>query len=176
VREHTDGNIFKPDFKMYLFEPLPEIKVDEWWNPSDVIDLGNRKLEVVHLPGHTDTHIALIDRERRLVFSGDLIYTKPAALDPIFDGENLADYYESVKKLLSMTDDSYTFLCGHTTVRLGYSDLAALGDTFYSIFEEGNQGTESLMLFRVFNVVEGKIDLMVRAEDLPSQEPSELIN
>lgn len=40
---------------------------------GDVIDLGGRHLEVVVIPGHTPGSIALIDVERRVLFSGDSV-------------------------------------------------------------------------------------------------------
>ncbi|MBN2000678.1 MBL fold metallo-hydrolase [candidate division KSB1 bacterium] len=36
-----------------------------------VFDLGNRKLEVVEVPGHTKGSIALLDTENKLLFTGD---------------------------------------------------------------------------------------------------------
>ncbi len=40
---------------------------------GDVIDLGGRELEVIHLPGHTPGSIALLDRSARVLISGDPI-------------------------------------------------------------------------------------------------------
>ncbi|HET9310649.1 MAG TPA: MBL fold metallo-hydrolase [Actinomycetota bacterium] len=41
---------------------------------GDVIDLGDRRLEVLHLPGHTPGSIALWEPDARLLFSGDTVY------------------------------------------------------------------------------------------------------
>jgi glyoxylase-like metal-dependent hydrolase (beta-lactamase superfamily II) len=41
---------------------------------GDVIDLGNRALEVLHLPGHSAGCIALYDHFSQALFSGDVIY------------------------------------------------------------------------------------------------------
>ncbi|MBW9152261.1 MBL fold metallo-hydrolase [Clostridium estertheticum] len=38
-----------------------------------VFDLGERELEVMYLPGHTNGSIALLDRKNRVLFSGDTI-------------------------------------------------------------------------------------------------------
>jgi glyoxylase-like metal-dependent hydrolase (beta-lactamase superfamily II) len=38
---------------------------------SDVIDLGERKLEIIHTPGHTPGSICILDRKNRIHFSGD---------------------------------------------------------------------------------------------------------
>ena len=41
---------------------------------GDVLDLGNRALEVLHLPGHSAGCIALYDPMLKELFSGDVIY------------------------------------------------------------------------------------------------------
>lgn len=41
---------------------------------GDVVSLGDRRLEVLHLPGHSPGCIGLIDRENGLFFAGDAIY------------------------------------------------------------------------------------------------------
>jgi glyoxylase-like metal-dependent hydrolase (beta-lactamase superfamily II) len=41
---------------------------------GDVLDLGNRALEVLHLPGHSTGCIALYDHRSQELFAGDVIY------------------------------------------------------------------------------------------------------
>ena len=40
---------------------------------GDVLDLGGRRLEIIHLPGHTPGSIALLDTANRVLISGDPI-------------------------------------------------------------------------------------------------------
>ncbi len=40
---------------------------------KDIFDLGNRKLEVMEVPGHTPGSIVLLDDENKIIFSGDAI-------------------------------------------------------------------------------------------------------
>ena len=40
---------------------------------GDTLDLGGRELEIVELPGHTPGSIAVLDRSRRALISGDPI-------------------------------------------------------------------------------------------------------
>ena len=40
---------------------------------GDVIDLGGRELEIVHLPGHTPGSITVLDRQNRCLIGGDPI-------------------------------------------------------------------------------------------------------
>lgn len=41
---------------------------------GDVLDLGNRAFEVLHLPGHSPGCIALYDAKSQELFSGDIVY------------------------------------------------------------------------------------------------------
>ncbi len=40
---------------------------------GDVIDLGGRELEIIHLPGHTPGSITVLDRKNRCLIGGDAI-------------------------------------------------------------------------------------------------------
>ena len=54
---------------------VPPFKVTRWLKDSDIIDLGNRKLEVLHTPGHSSDSICLLDKNARLLWTGDIFYT-----------------------------------------------------------------------------------------------------
>jgi len=49
---------------------------------GDIIDLGDRAFEVLHLPGHSPGSIALFEAATKTLFSGDAITT--ARCSPIF--------------------------------------------------------------------------------------------
>jgi glyoxylase-like metal-dependent hydrolase (beta-lactamase superfamily II) len=55
----------------YRFRPCV---VQRALNEGDVIDLGDRALEVLHLPGHSPGSIALFDRAQDTLYSGDVVY------------------------------------------------------------------------------------------------------
>ena len=40
---------------------------------GDVLDLGERELEIIHIPGHTPGSIAILDVRNRRLFSGDSV-------------------------------------------------------------------------------------------------------
>jgi len=55
----------------YRINPAPlTATLDE----GDIIDLGDRRFEVLHLPGHSPGSIGLLDRENGVFFPGDTIY------------------------------------------------------------------------------------------------------
>jgi hydroxyacylglutathione hydrolase len=45
-----------------------------WPSDAGELDLGERVLDVLALPGHEQTHIAIYDRETGLLFTGDSLY------------------------------------------------------------------------------------------------------
>jgi glyoxylase-like metal-dependent hydrolase (beta-lactamase superfamily II) len=44
-------------------------------NEGDEIDLGDAKLKVLHIPGHSICSIALLHEDSKTLFSGDTVYT-----------------------------------------------------------------------------------------------------
>jgi len=55
-------------YKFHAAEPTQILQ------EGDVLDLGDRALEVLHLPGHSAGCIALYDHRSQSLFSGDVIY------------------------------------------------------------------------------------------------------
>lgn len=70
------------DLRAYRILPARTVReVDE----GDVIDLGDRAFEILHLPGHSPGSIGLWDAKSSTLFSGDAIY----------DGELIDSYHHS---------------------------------------------------------------------------------
>ncbi len=70
---------------------------------GEIIDLGNRQLEVVHAPGHSPDAIILIDEKNKLLFTGDVYY--PAPLYAFAQGANLLTYIGSMRKIVNKIKD-----------------------------------------------------------------------
>lgn len=68
----------RPPFMSVLPDDVPavpgfrEIRLDGLLHDGDVIDLGKRKILVVHLPGHTVGHYGFWFDEEGILFSGDI--------------------------------------------------------------------------------------------------------
>ncbi len=67
---------------------------------GDVVDLGDRAFEVVHLPGHSPGSIGLFESATGILFSGDAIYDGPLLDD--LPGSNTEDYVRTMERLLAM--------------------------------------------------------------------------
>lgn len=67
---------------------------------GDIVDLGDRKFEVLHFPGHSPGSIGLWDDAAGVLFSGDAIYDGPL-LDELA-GSNIDDYLQTMHRLRDM--------------------------------------------------------------------------
>jgi glyoxylase-like metal-dependent hydrolase (beta-lactamase superfamily II) len=65
---------------------------------GDVIDLGDRNLAVLHLPGHTPGEIGLWEEATRTLFSGDCVYESGVLLDELPESD-VGDYVRSMRRL-----------------------------------------------------------------------------
>ena len=64
---------------------------------GDVIDLGSRPLTIIDIPGHTPGSVAILDKTRRVLISGDTVQDGRIFMFGQF--RNLDDYIESLKHL-----------------------------------------------------------------------------
>ncbi len=70
---------------------------------GDVIDLGDRTLEVVHTPGHSIGSVSFVDRKYRAVFTGDAVYGGTLLIN--FDGTDHEAYRETFRKLAELAPE-----------------------------------------------------------------------
>jgi glyoxylase-like metal-dependent hydrolase (beta-lactamase superfamily II) len=64
---------------------------------GDVIDLGDRVFQVLHLPGHSPGSIGLWEEATGILFSGDAVYDGPL-LDEV-PGADIPTYVETMRRL-----------------------------------------------------------------------------
>ncbi len=75
-------------------DPVPATRLlDE----GDIIDLGDRSFEVLHLPGHSPGSIGLWEASTGILFSGDAVYDGPL-LDEL-DGSDIDTYVSTMRRL-----------------------------------------------------------------------------
>ncbi|MFD3155696.1 MBL fold metallo-hydrolase [Haloimpatiens sp. FM7330] len=56
------------NYNIYTGEPTRIL------NDNDIIDIGSRKIRVIHTPGHSPGHICLFEEEKGCLYTGDLVY------------------------------------------------------------------------------------------------------
>jgi glyoxylase-like metal-dependent hydrolase (beta-lactamase superfamily II) len=64
---------------------------------GDSIDLGDRRLRVIHAPGHTRGSILLYDEELRWLYTGDVLNDGPVFDE--MDGADIPSYVESMRRM-----------------------------------------------------------------------------
>jgi glyoxylase-like metal-dependent hydrolase (beta-lactamase superfamily II) len=82
------------DPQAYQVKPAPATRVV---GEGDVIDVGDRRFEVLHLPGHSPGSIGLWEAATGILFSGDAIYDGPL-LDEL-PGSDIPVYVATMKRL-----------------------------------------------------------------------------
>lgn len=91
---------------------------------GEIIDLGNRLLEVILIPGHTPGSIALLDSQERLLFSGDSV--KDDIVYMFGPGRDLAAYIDSLERLYAMRSRFDAILPCHGTTPISSRLIPAL--------------------------------------------------
>lgn len=69
-------------------------------NHGDVVDLGNHRYEVLHLPGHSPGGIGLFEHETGILFGADAIYDGPLIYEG--PGMSVTDYRKTFALLKSL--------------------------------------------------------------------------
>ena len=68
---------------------------------GDVVDLGDRRFEVLHLPGHTAGSIGLWEASSGTLFSGDAVYIGDPLIDQL-PGSSIPDYLVTMERLAQL--------------------------------------------------------------------------
>jgi glyoxylase-like metal-dependent hydrolase (beta-lactamase superfamily II) len=67
---------------------------------GDIVDLGDRRFEVIHTPGHSPGGIALFEAATGILFSGDIVYDGPL-IEDTYHADARA-YVASMRRLLGL--------------------------------------------------------------------------
>ena len=127
--DHVGGNRhFAPPFMHpaeldHYRQVCPDAPTPRPLEEGKVLDFAPFRLEAVHLPGHTPGSIALLERERRFVLSGDVVSTLPIFL--FGPWRNVADYQASLRKLEGLSGAYDTIYPSHGDLPLTVERLEA---------------------------------------------------
>lgn len=93
-------NISGLDTAKYAIRPY---KISKFIKNGDEIDLGERKITIISVPGHTPDALALYDKKNGYLWTGDTYYDGPIYL---FAKEtNLLDYQNSIEKIAKIAPE-----------------------------------------------------------------------
>lgn len=115
-----------------------------------VFDLGNRKVEVIHTPGHSPGHICLYEPDRKYLYTGDLIYK--GTLYANYPSTDPKLFRESVHKIEDLEVNK--ILPSHHTLDISSDVITDVCNAFDFIMENGGltQG-RGLFEFKEFSIL-----------------------
>lgn len=97
-----------PDWSMADYKLAPAA-LTELLGEGDHVDLGDRRIVVLHLPGHSPGSIALLDEKNGDFFSADAIYDEGLVDD--IPGADVETYFKTMQRLAEL--DVGTVYAGH---------------------------------------------------------------
>jgi glyoxylase-like metal-dependent hydrolase (beta-lactamase superfamily II) len=118
----------KADYQSHAFT------IDKVVGEGDVIDIGGRVLQIMHTPGHAPDSICLIDRDNRILFTGDSFYLAP--LYTHIAGSSFEDYAKTATRLAGMAGANGDFdraFTSHNVPVVDSSYISKLGKAFADI-------------------------------------------
>ncbi|GLV63766.1 MBL fold metallo-hydrolase [Bacillus mycoides] len=83
-----------------------------------LIDIGNRKVQIIHTPGHSPGHICIYDYETAFLFTGDLLYE--GTIFAFYPSTNPVDLVQSLNKITNFSPIKQIYGSHHT---LGLSPI-----------------------------------------------------
>ncbi len=117
-RDHISGS---SAFDSVLMSPNEEVLYRKHYSTGtieavqqgDIIDLGDRPLEIIDLPGHTYGSIAILDCNNRVLISGDSI--QDGRIYMFGEHRNLPNYIAGLTALSQYKDRFDTIYPSHST-------------------------------------------------------------
>jgi len=122
---------------LFLGDYPSQVEVSEWLPLEQDIDLGNRTIQLLNVPGHTSESIAIIDKTNKLAFLGDFLYNGTLFL---FDRNDIPIYDRSLHSLVDAIDSNYRLFGAHGKPEIKNTDLLKLDDFLHCIQNNICQG------------------------------------
>lgn len=100
---------------------------------GECIDIGGRRIEVMHTPGHSPGHMCFWEQERGYLYTGDLIYK--GTLTAWFPSTDPEAYLQSVEKVAKLP--AKRVFPAHHSLDIQSEILIRVRDEFRHLKEEG---------------------------------------
>lgn len=100
---------------------------------GDVIDLGGRRLEVLHTPGHSPGSMCFWEKERGYLFTGDLVYKD--VLFAYYPSTDPEAYLASLERVAALP--AVRVFPGHHSLDIGPEIVGRMRDAFRELKAQG---------------------------------------
>ena len=143
-RDHIGSN---EQFETFYMHPAEEPFYRRSGKPGaiipvrdgDVLDLGGRALEIIHLPGHTPGSIAVLDVQNRVLISGDHIQAN-GNIFMFGSHRDLEAYVRSLERLETLRDRFDEIWPSHGDIPIGPDVIRKLCEGALDILAGKTQG------------------------------------
>lgn len=98
--------------QLFGFPPQAAFSPDQWLEQGDRLTLGERRLEVLHCPGHTPGHLVFVDRAAGLAQVGDVLFRGAIGRTDFPRGDH-GQLLRSIRERLFPLGDAVRFIPGH---------------------------------------------------------------
>lgn len=98
--------------RAYGIADARNVAPDRWLTGGEQAEIAGHKFDVLHCPGHTPGHIALVNREDRFAIVGDVLFRGSVGRTDFPYGDHAA-LMRSIRDQLLPLGDEMAFLCGH---------------------------------------------------------------
>ena len=163
LNTHADGDHVAGNwqFESFFMHPAEEPNYRRGHYPGriipvregDVLDLGERRLEIIHLPGHTPGSIALLDVDNRVLISGDPIQN--GRIFMFGQHRNMKDYIKSLEHLQDWQGSFDEIWPSHASIPV-----------FPDLIEKLHDGAQAVLDGQISSRTEEVFGKTIRAFDL----------
>ncbi|OOF40212.1 MBL fold metallo-hydrolase [Rodentibacter mrazii] len=125
IKQHFNVEIWgSQENDRFLFDSLPDqaerfglpnIKPflpDRWLNEGDVVNIGDFQFDILHLPGHTPGHVGFIEQEKKVAFTGDVLFQGSVGRTDFPQGSH-EQLISSIREKLFKLHDDMIIIAGH---------------------------------------------------------------
>ena len=106
---------------------------------GDSLNLGDRELRIIHLPGHTPGSIAVLDVQNRVLISGDPVQVH-GRIFMFGDHRNMKDYISSLEHLKGFADQFDKIWPSHADIPISPVVIQRLYDGAQAVLDGAIQG------------------------------------
>lgn len=129
VMDHCDlpENYDVDTYKLFQGTPARILK------DGDILDIGGRRIEVLHTPGHSPGHMCFWEKEKGYLFTGDLVYK--GTLFAYYPSTSPEDYLKSLEKVSALPVKRV--FPGHHALTVQPEMLVRMRDVLRGLKEQG---------------------------------------
>ncbi len=150
-RDHAGNIRYFDEVYMHPADTLVPIYVEfdgeyKWMREGDIFDLGNRKIEVFRMPGHTPGSVVFVDRNINASYTGDAFGSGQVWLQ-LLPQVAMTDYYEACVRMERLMNEQnitklYVGHYPHVKAALGIDYIKKMKNLSWRLSNGDTEGAE----------------------------------